>query len=67
MVQLSALGIVHARRRSQEAGAQVPRRLDARQGADARLLLPKGQVVSKTVWFYYKCNYGNERIWAGRV
>ena len=37
VVQLSALGIIHAGRRRQEARPQVPRRLDARQRPDVCL------------------------------
>lgn len=37
VVEFPCLRIVHAARRGQEAGAQVARRLDHRQGSDGRL------------------------------
>lgn len=37
VVELPALGVIHARRRGQEARTQVPRRLNACEGADVCL------------------------------
>jgi hypothetical protein len=63
VVELSTLGVAHARRRGQEARAQVPRRLDARQGSHVCLTKRKGNIsFSLFSWFVEGgCVRGRER------